>query len=189
MIDELKKYHQALFLIAVLVLIRFVFVPVFEWQDQKMVELGLLEKKTARVTRLLNTTEQIIADAENLDSALEEVSSLFYDNYSNDGFKLEQQQMVEARLAARGLSPNSIGWRVEADMEGAPLRKYQLQYSLAGDAKEVVQYLIDLETAQPLIEITSLNFRLLRPVQGTLGRVNMSVNVTYYMHAENGQVN
>jgi len=106
---ELKKHALALSLIATLIIIKFIFIPIADWQDDKQGQLALLERKVAKIDDLMLSKEKIVSWGAVLEQQITNLSNDFYIKQDGGKFKRKQQKLIEAEIKVFDLKMNNIG--------------------------------------------------------------------------------
>ncbi|ATC93395.1 hypothetical protein [Pseudoalteromonas tunicata] len=185
--SELKKHAPLLAIALFLVILKFFFVPVFEWQERELSEQKLTLRKIEKSNSLLENKEQLIELKGKLQAELSEISTFFYPYMEESRFKLEQQKIIEAQLNQYQLTSKRLGWLVNYEETNPAIIKLDLEYSFEGEGSQVFSYLLQL-SADPKVHVISklnLGFRGQRP--GNLGIVTVFMAKSYYMHNDKGQ--
>jgi hypothetical protein len=180
MLQEIKKYKLALSLIALLLSIKFVFVPIFEWQDEKLLEVGLLQKQVSRIHNVLDNRQEIERYAESLSRSLQQKASLFLSTSNVSTFQLEQQQWLEKKIKEFGLKANNIGWSPSQTFEGINLVAHNMQVNLNGNTSSIVEFIQELQKQQNYIAIQAFNISFKQQSNLNLGSGRMRLNLIIY---------
>lgn len=181
---DLKQHTPALLVIVVLVIARFIVVPLLDWQDNTLAEQKLLERKVYKANQLLNHKEQLIEQQALVESAIAKLTPLFYRPEDIDAFKLAEQQKIEEQLNTQSLASKRIGWQTLYQLPGTTIRRLDLEYNFEGEGSQVLQYLLELERDQHLIQTPefSLSFRGQR--EGQVGIISVFIRRSYYLLSE-----
>lgn len=178
---DFKKHALALYFIGILILLKFIFVPLMDWQDVKIAEQQLEQRKLNKTLALLKNESTITSQLNNLDSLLNEVSPLFYKWQNEPEFKREEQQRIETQLSKYDLKSKRIGWKESFPSEGSSILKYTIEYSFEGSGYQVLNYLIDLKASKHLVDTPQLNFSFRGQKAGSLGIISIFMSRNYYM--------
>ncbi len=180
--NELKKHALALSLIAILIIIKFLFIPIIDWQNEKQSRLALLERKIAKIDVLMQGKEEISNWKNVLEQQLVNLSNDFYAKQDGEKFKRQQQKLIEAEVKAFNLKMNNIGWKTTIDNPVAPLTQYSVSYSFTGQGTEVINYLLSINAADKYSEIAEFNATFARKYPGQIGRLTIRLRRTFYMN-------
>lgn len=179
--ESFKKNKDTILIIAVLILLKFVAVPVIEWQEQKQVELHLLAKKLAKYEQIASNKNNITKDADLLSNKIYQIEKQFVDTQEVGVFELQMQQHVEAQLKEYNLRSTNIGWKPTVLVADDYLQRHILDFSFEGKTENIVTYLLALENQSHIQVITGLNLIMTRQSAGYLSRATARVRVTFFM--------
>ena len=161
-----------------LMVIRFVLVPVFTWQQDLITEL---ESKQARLSKGMNLVErkdQIakgIKDLEAQKKAL--LNNYFISERGIDDLKLRSQQRIESLLAEHQLQVRSFNW--VSDIPGE-IQETRAQVSFIGNTKDVAGLQMALAKAPQLIQVVELSLRLSGLDNKSLGQADGTAVIALY---------
>lgn len=178
--NDLKKHKYALSFILLLVLLKFVLLPWYEWQNSLSASNKLLSSKVEKSELLIENAEQIKTAIDSQGSQLKELASFFYNSDSNDQVKLEIQKQLENQLKVFELQKNSIGWQNTYRYPEYPVKKHLLSVSFSGDTYQAIQFLLMLSKSKKINEYENFSFNLLRQQEGGLGRVNVTMRIAFF---------
>ncbi|CAH9052731.1 hypothetical protein PSECIP111951_00678 [Pseudoalteromonas holothuriae] len=178
--NELTKHRGALIAIATLLVIKFILVPWYEWQSQVMVSNVLLSKQNTKAQELLQNSEKVIQQFEQLKNRLTTLEFEYYTAAEgSEALKLKIQKRLEKLLFINELESSSIGWQNSYQYPETPIMKHQLSLRFTGSTLGATAFFIDLAEQEKLYLIEGLNFNLLRQSAGNLGRVSVSVRLSF----------
>lgn len=178
--NELKQHQSALILILVLVLLKFVFVPWYEWQNQITTSNQLLANKINKSELLIENADEIKASVNMHKTQLDTLSQYFYQADPAEQVKLDIQKKIEAQLTSFGLQRNSIGWQNTYSYPNYPIKKHLLALSFSGETYQAIQFLLELTKDKRIHEFDNFSFNLLRQQKGGLGRVSVTIRVAFF---------
>lgn len=174
---------MALILIAVLLSIKFIFVPLVEWQDKQIVQLRLLDKKVGKIEQLIYQQEKLELAHREAEQSLVVLSSSFYTAQNPDAFKRKIQKQVEEELEKFELKISNIGWQTTVKNQGAPIDEFGLEYSFSGKGEQVFQYMLYLAQDTKYSDFSEFSMSFSRQKPGKLGRITIRLIRTFYMKA------
>ena len=179
--NELKRHYLALSFIAMLLCLKFVFVPIIDWQEEKLAKLALLDRKTHKIEQLLLNKASLDIQHQELQSYLVEFDKQFYPTYPVDTFKLQQQKLIESKVNQFDLIITNIGWKNQTDLLDAPLIEFPIEYAVDGTIEDVIRYILSTSEKEPFIELSGLVLTFRRPSMGTTGMVTARIKQVYFM--------
>lgn len=178
---ELKKHSIALGLITLLLVLKFIFVPLIQWQDIQINTVAMLERKIEKVESLLLADNLLNEQHFVLSSALSNLEREIFFYQDESAFQLKQQKIVESNLSKSALKVSSIGWQTTVVLRKLPLLQFSLEYRVSGKTNKMVEYLIQLKGQDITPDVQALNFSFRNQNKGTLGSISARIRVTYYM--------
>jgi len=185
--NELKKHALALSIIVVLLALKFVFVPLMQWQDSQINTVAMLERKIEKVESLLLSDNILNEQHLALSNALSNLERDIFNYQEESGFQLKQQKIVESNLSKNILKISSIGWQSTVELTELPLLQHSLEYRVSGKTNNVVKYITQLKAQDITPDIQALNLSFRNQKQGELGSVSARIRVSYYMF-KNGYI-
>jgi hypothetical protein len=183
--NDLKKHALALSFIAILFSLKFILIPIIDWQNEQINSVLILERKIAKIENLLLSDDLFNEQHTNLSNALSNIEHGVFSYQEESTFQLQQQKIVESDLLKNALKISSIGWGNVVELDGLPLLQYPLEYRITGKTNKIIEYLIQLKTQDKLPDIKALNLSFRNQNQGELGSISARVRVTYYMFKSN----
>lgn len=180
--NELKQHALMLWLIALLVIIKFLLMPIFTWQAQLIADNTYLEKKQQKVANVLNSNNNGEQLAKQLTNTLQQANKMFFPFQTAASFKLTQQKNLEALLSKYELKSQNIGWQVSSLLKKIAVTRYSMQVRFTGKATDVIDFIAALEAQQQRIEINDFNFNIKGQRKKSLGRINGRVTLYFYVN-------
>ncbi|MFQ3189628.1 MAG: 5-formaminoimidazole-4-carboxamide-1-beta-D-ribofuranosyl 5'-monophosphate synthetase [Paraglaciecola sp.] len=180
MIQEFKKHKMALSLIAILISIKYVLIPIFDWQDEQHVEVNLLQKQVSRINRVLHNSQEIEDYSVLLKNTLATSETLFLSAIDSSTFELEQQQWLEGKLKQYELDANNIGWTPPQQYVDSKLLGHNVQLNIDGKTSNVIAFIQELQSQNHYIEIQAFNISFKRQSNLKLGTGRTRLNLVFY---------
>jgi len=179
---ELKKHALLIAFIAILIVIKFVLIPVIEWQDNQLQEIRLLEKKQQKIDKVLLNTSKVENLNLQLNKVLLKVNTALFSYQKESIFKLNQQKMLEAMLKKHDLKLDRIGWKTSAEVSESAMIAYRLEMRLKGKTANVIQFITDLESHDKLIEINKFTVSFKGQNNKKLGTIIGNLTLQLYSY-------
>ena len=183
--NELKKHRFLLALITLLLVIKFIIVPLMEWQDSMVIDLKAKEKKLAKIEKVLSEQSVVTADREKLELMLDNTEKLFFATQAESVFKLNQQQAFEKLLTKHQITTVNFSWEAKTELTPLKLIRYQIKTRLDGQFENLVSLYVDLENSKPWLQINDFNLSTSGNVDNSLGFVR-SGNLTLSLYMQQG---
>lgn len=179
--DELKKHSVAISLIALLLSIKFVFVPMIDWQNEQATQLRLLDKKLNKIGQLILQQDQLKNREVELDRTLSTLTSPFYAPKDADVFKRDIQKQIEDELESFELKLNNIGWQTTLSNDNVLLNAFSIEYSFAGEGSNVLNYVLNIAQSDKYSKFSEYSMSFSRQKPGKLGRITIRLKRVFYM--------
>lgn|GEM_PF-1962522 len=179
---ELKQHALLLSIILILVIAKFVIVPVFAWQDEILSDITLLDKKQDKITSVLGQQNENKINNEQLNVLISDADKMFFPYQQESAFKLSQQKMLESLLSTHKLKSQNIGWQASTLLEGLTATRYSIMIRFSGQTADAIRFMGALESQVRRIEIKDFNVSLKGQRAENLGQVNGQVILYLYVN-------
>ncbi len=183
MFDLKQPKHQlALAALVLLVSLKFIVVPLIDWQNTQLAQLTNLEKRAAKSQNVIANQGQISQSQQSINAQLEAINELFVNTQREGEFKLAMQQQLEQTVASNQLQINTSSWLPSIAVANNQLIRHQLRLNLKGKMRDFINLITLLESKTPKAELKSLNINLKGQNNKSLGRVEGTIELAFYMH-------
>tara|TARA_R110002167_G_scaffold366448_1_gene597397 strand:- start:20056 stop:20679 length:624 start_codon:yes stop_codon:yes gene_type:complete len=179
--NEIKKHALALSLIAILIIVKFILVPVIDWQDNTLTNIRLLEKKQIKIENVLNDQTRNLSKKRQLIDIVTDMEVAFFPYQSESAFKISQQKKLEALLSKYNLLSQNIGWQTSTVFDELSITRYPVQLRFQGELLDVITFFSVLESEQRKIKIADFNLSLKGQNEQELGTVNGRIVLYFYL--------
>jgi len=186
---ELKKHTLLLLTLSFLLLAKFIFLPVIDWQNTMISEIQLLEKKSLKVARVIAGQSSTSKTNLTLSKEVERGNKLFYSHQAPSKFKLTQQKMVESLLDKYQLKSQNIGWQTPSELISLQVIRYPLQLRFSGKTLDVIKFIAATETFERNMEVNNFNLSLKRQDDSSLGYFNGKLTLNFYVNSSVKSIN
>jgi hypothetical protein len=185
---DLKKHALLLSLMAMLLVAKFIVVPIFAWQQQVVSDIASKQKKLTKVDNLLAEEQGFTQVNQELSEQLSVAEQLFYPYQSSAAFKLAQQQYFEGLVTKHQVDLSTFSWQNMSEDKALQITRYQVQIKLKGNVSNIVTLITELESQAQRIEVHNFNISLKGQNQQSLGKTrNARVNLRFYVHNQSSQ--
>jgi len=175
-----KQYQVQLSFIALLVIIKFVIIPVFDWQDEQLIEIQLLQKKISRIDGVLENRGEIEQYRNQLEKLLADTDDVFLTSGNVATFQLEQQQWLEDKIKLHGLDVSNIGWSPQQTQAKFNVTAHNVQLNVDGKTIQIMSFLQDIQAQKNYIAIQAFSFNFKRQEKLNLGSASVRLNLVFY---------
>mgnify|MGYP003650159803 CR=1 FL=1 len=194
--QTLRKHPWLTGLLLLLIGMKFILVPIIEWQNEQLLNIKLQTKRISRAELALANVDNNVKILNHLHSQNQKLDKLFYPFSEEASFKLQQQQWLESLIAKHQFKINNVGWVFSAKVLGQPLIKHQLSVSVEGPTYAMPSLQAELEANSQWVDINSFTFNVRGQSDVSLGNVSGNVDLVFYQWdkssqkmVENGNVN
>jgi hypothetical protein len=170
LLDDKKRL---LIVCAVLIAIKFVLLPWFEWQNTQVNQIAAIEKQLQKGLLLVNEQQELTDSISQLQDTYRTNSALIAsEEKSVLDYQLKIQKKIEALLSSLALTTRSVSWL--NPLQDGHLEEHRMEISLTGSMKSYIQFMIALEQIKPKLTIDEFrsNISKMYPNQNKLGRFN-----------------
>lgn len=175
------KHKLAFGLLATLLLLKFLLVPLFDWQNEQLSNITNLQKRASKSQNVITNQSQITQSQQRITAQLNAINSLFI-GYKNDAeFKLAMQQQIEQSLANNQLQINNSSWLPSINVANEQLMRHQLRLSIKGTLLNFKNFITLLESTPPQVALKTFNINLKGQNSEQLGQVEGTIELAFYM--------
>lgn len=143
-------------LLAVLLLLRFVFVPWFEWQDEQFGRLQTLDKRLERSEALLSLKEQVSTQAAQVNTASEQLLAGLVISATPAEYKIAFQQALQQQLDSVQVRLQLFEWNSDRALEAFNVQRGRINLRLQGAYPNLLRAHAQLELQFPGVQIREL---------------------------------
>jgi hypothetical protein len=185
MFDLKQPKHQlALGALAILILLKFVAVPLFDWQNEQLNNLISLQKRASKSHSVIVNQAQITASQQKITAQLTAINKLFVAYKNEAEFKLVMQQQLEQTIAKNQLQINNSSWLPSIAVANGQLMRHQLRLSIKGNMLDFKNLITLLESATPKTALKTVNINIKGQNSERLGQVEGTIELAFYMRAQ-----
>jgi hypothetical protein len=169
----LDNKKRLLIVCAVLIAIKFILLPWFEWQNTQVNQIAAIEKQLQKGLLLVNEQQELTDSISQLqDTYRTNLALIASEEKSVLDYQLKIQKKIEALLSSLALATRSVSWL--NPLQDGPFEEHRMEISLTGSMKSYIQFMIALEQIKPKLTIDEFrsNISKMYPNQNKLGRFN-----------------
>jgi len=177
--DELKKNVFLLTFLAILLVAKFIYFPIINWQNSLYNEVTLLEKRVNKVKYILEQKNEIQSNNDKLTLSLSVTNDLFHPKQEQTKFQLQQQKKFEKILIKYKANITKFAWKKSTDLPAVTAKNYQFQVFFNAATLNIIKLMAHLEKSSPYIDIHNFSFTVKGQDKEGLGRAigNMTINL------------
>jgi hypothetical protein len=171
-----------LMVLAALVVIRFVFVPIIEWQSQKVTLITAANKKLTKGQNIIAHAPQIERELNVLKVANQTIQNYYVKTDTFNAFKLQTQQKIEALFKQHQLQIKNFSWVAEIPGE---ITQARASIAFAGNVKDVALLQVAIARLPKLLNIGQWTLHIKRMNENSLGKGSGRILLIAYNLSEN----
>lgn len=172
-----NKRKQMLSVLAVLLIARFVVVPVFDWQQQQITQIESQNNKLAKVQRVIARLPEISAELDKLQQSNQKLQALYANQASALAFKLQQQQRIEELFKVHNIEVKNFNWVAEIPGEITQLRA---KVFFSGKSKDLALLQLAIARLPKLLNVGEWTLQIRRMDGHSLGKVTGNLLLIAY---------
>jgi len=184
--NELKKHAVLLSVLSLLLLVKFIYVPIVDWQNALYLNLQQQEKKLTKIDKVLKQKDKVTQANAQLDKLLAIKTSVFFSQAQESKFQLAQQKMIESLFEKNNVKVTKFAWRKTQQLVTLSANHYKVQVNIKGKTSDLVQLMSAVEHYTPYIEVSDFSLKVQRQKNLLLGTV--SGNLTLHLYTDNQKV-
>jgi hypothetical protein len=180
-IEKLSPYRYYLITVSILIVIKFVFMPIIQWQNSLLADIALLKNKSSKIELLLNNqheTEQLLST---YTAVLKPMAHIFNEKRPESDFKLAQQKWLESLMEKHGISIKNTSWQLVSTIESPKVKQFQLKVNFSGKTEDLRRIMQSLESQTPLVYVNDFLINIKKQSKTRLGSVSGSLTLHFYM--------
>jgi hypothetical protein len=164
--------------LVLLLLAKFVVMPLLEWQNDMLLEYKYLKNRLNKENQILNASSDNAILLEKLNANISHASELYYSASSEVEFKLERQQHIESLLTDRKLSLSSLAWEPAQTIPHSQLKKFDATMVVSGNGVNLINFIIHVESKEKF-GVAGFNLDLTQPNKH-IGKLAGRVELYFY---------
>lgn len=153
---------RQLFIVAfagILIIIKFILLPVIEWQNEKVDSLVVKTRQLAKVAPLIDSKDQLASMQGKLAGASDNLNKRFPGFNANENLRVKTQRDVETVVKEIGVNLEVFDWLAEIDSEQTSLKQVQFKIDVRGELKQLVNFHWQLYNKIPSLVLRDYELR------------------------------
>ncbi|WP_281556604.1 hypothetical protein [Thalassomonas sp. RHCl1] len=180
----IKQYGLLLSLLVFLLIVKFIIVPIYEWQQQTQATNALLSHRLQKSTFALDNRNEIARLVQNTQEQLIAAENLFFDYEDENAFQLNQQQWLEKQFELHNIAVSNIGWQTAVPLDSLGLSQHEVQVSFKGNAFDIQKIQVFFESQAKWIEFVDFNYRFGRRRGSKLSDISGRMSLRFHMQEQ-----
>jgi len=142
-------------IIASLSVLKFVLIPIVQWQDTKVTKIAQLQKQLTKGQDLLQHQTELTQQLGQLMAKTNLVlSSVAANEKSAADYQIHTQQMLDKLLEKHGLSVRTMDWL--NPVNNGFLEQQRIEIAFSGRVKHLIEFIRDVEQLTPKLAVVEL---------------------------------
>jgi hypothetical protein len=183
---ETKKHAALLAVVSILLIAKFIYIPIVDWQNTLHSEIQQQEKKLTKIDKVLKQKGKVTQANAQLEKLLTIKKSVFFPQAEETKFQLKQQKMLENLFEKSQLKLTKFAWRRTQQIVNLSASHHKLQVYFSGKTSHLMQLMSAIESYTPYIEVSDFVLNVKRQKGSLLGMV--SGNLILHLYTDNRKV-
>ncbi|PCI59286.1 MAG: hypothetical protein COB35_11720 [Gammaproteobacteria bacterium] len=184
--DNELKQKIALFVIALLLITKFIYVPQIEKQDDLVAKITATKKTNNKYQVLLSQRTKLESFSSTISAVEGKIGEQLSTFNSQADFLLQTQKKIESALLKSNIKVKRFIWfknKEEASKQG--LRKKRIRLVLTGQSKNFLSFHAWLKKQEPQFYTESISLNTGKKTESTMGWFDGTVIISaYYIQGE-----
>lgn len=172
-----NKRKLMLGVLGLLILIRFILIPVFDWQQEQINEINEKEQRLSKTDNIITRLPYVNAASDKLKKSNSKLQERYFNQPSLNTFKLQLQQKIEKLFSEHNLKVTNFNWVIEIPGE---ITQVRAKISFEGTTKDFAELQLNIAQLPKLLEIAQWTLHVKRMNANSLGKVKGDILITAY---------
>jgi hypothetical protein len=179
--ESLKKHRLALVFIALLILTKWLIVPLYDWQQSTLASNNALAQRLAKSAYALENQQQTAATLAAQTKLLEQAENALFNYQAANSFQLAQQKVIEGIFATYQMDISRLAWQIPVPLTALPLTEYEMKLRFTGKATALSKLLSTLNSQNQWFTFDDFQFRFDKRRDKRLGEFDGRISIKMYM--------
>jgi hypothetical protein len=179
--ESLKKHRLALVFIALLILAKWLIVPLYDWQQSTLASNNALAQRLAKSAYALENQQQTAATLAAQTKLLEQAENALFNYQATNSFQLAQQRLIESIFATYDMQITQLAWQIPVPLTSLPLTEYEMKLRFTGRATALAKLLSTLNSQEQWFTFDNFQFRFDKRRVKRLGGFDGRMSIKLYM--------
>ena len=185
-VQQLKKYKLLLLITLLLIVIKFIIVPIFNWQSVQISKAESQQLRLIKANSIIAQKESFILAADSAKESLRQYEDALFDSEEINGFKIDKQKEISRYLKENNLTLLNIGWQPELQFLNAQLHREQVRLNVGGQTHSVAQFIYFIEHHSKLVSVEQLSLNIRGLTTDESGTAEASMLISFYFNKFTG---
>lgn len=178
--ERLSQYKLHLLLILVLASIKFVILPVSEWQMSSLEEITSKKQRLLKIEQLKSEEESFREQKDALNAHMEKMQAGIPQTSDLSIFMLDKQRYFEKMLNKNNIKITDIGWGEPIKLDSSSVNLLVMDLRLKGKNADLINALYNFEAFGNGVIIDTLNSRVKWQSSSELGTADAYVKINVF---------
>lgn len=174
-----------LYVLALLLIIRFILVPILEWQQTQIDSIKSKELQLSKTNHVIDNVAEMNEALQRLTNSNQEKQVRYFEQTSTNAFKLQLQQQVESLFSQYELKITNFSW--VTDLPGQ-ISQARAKISFEGSTVSFAKVQIAISQLPKFLNIAQWDLRIVGMNDNKLGKANGSIVLIGYNVAPHKEV-
>ena len=178
---SLKKHRLALGFIALLIVIKWLIVPIYEWQQTTLASNNALVQRLAKSAYALENQGQTAATLATQTTLLEQAENALFTYQAVNSFQLAQQKTIEQFFVNYQMEISRLAWQIPVPLTTVALTEYEMKVRFTGKVTALAKLLSALNSQDKWLSFDDFQFRFDKRRDKRLGEFDGRMSIKMYM--------
>ena len=183
--NAIKEQSHLLLILGSILVVKFIFVPIMEWQDSKVIDIQLKKSQLSRYSYLLEQESRLELLKSQLTEYLTSAELRLLSSDSESVFELEKQQLLESLFMQFELETQNIGWQETVTLSEFGLIRRTMNVRLTGKVQSLMDLILAVEALEQKVAISNLSVQIVKQKQNQLGDFRGNVSFDFFVTDKN----
>ena len=172
-----KKRKLMVGALVVLLIARFILVPIFDWQQEQIVQIAAKEQRLIKTNNIIARLPQINLALAKLKQSNQQQQSRYFSHKTTNAFKLQLQQRIDKIFSQYDLKVTNFNWVAEI---AGDITQARASISFDGQTKDFAKLQLAIAQLPELLNVNQWTLHIKRMSASSLGNAKGSIILTAY---------
>ena len=182
--ESLKKHSAALTFIAILIVLKFAVMPIYQWQQSTVANNALLDKRLTKSEFAIQNKQEMKAALTQLKKETDKIKEVVFSYQVTNKFQLAQQKRIESAFEDSKIQITNLSWQLPIQLHDWGLIQYEIKLRVNGEVIDMQKLQQNIESGDKWFDTSEFHFRLDKRRENRLGKASGRMSVKLYMQAQ-----
>lgn len=174
----MSNKRNLLIIVLVLASLRFIFQPLWQYQNDNQEVLAQLVNQQEKAERLLESRSNLSTLTLQSQEQLERLQQRFPLTASSSQLRLQVQQNLQETLNEHDVQLQTMEWLTEESLNTPNLRRHLARISVKGSRLQLMQLSLNLSESHPYIRVAEWSLKQSRGSRARQSELNLELMAT-----------